>query len=66
MVGAKWAFKPPRKWTIRFILGESELLRDRASFGLATDIKLHSCNIVKIKIDEVGSGRHIPVCIYLP
>jgi integrase len=56
-LGAKRALKPQQVWAIRFWLDAKRRLRDRALFDLAIDSKLRGCDIVKLKIGDLVSGR---------
>jgi len=58
-LGAKRAFKPQQVWAVRFWLDHRQRIRDRALFDLAIDSKLRGCDLVKIKIGDVVSGRKI-------
>jgi integrase len=58
-VGPKRPLKPRDIWAIRFYLDEHRRLRDRALFDLAIDSKLRGCDLVKLKISDVFSGRDI-------
>ena len=58
-VGAKRALKPKQIWEIRFYLNQRCRLRDRALFDLAIDSKLRGCDLVQIKIGDIGSGGQI-------
>lgn len=53
-VGAKRALKPKQIWEIRFFLNERRRLRDRALFDLAIDSKLRGCDLVRMKIGDIG------------
>lgn len=53
-VGAKRALKPRQVWAIRFFLDQHRRMRDRALFDLAIDSKLRGCDVVKIKIGDLG------------
>ena len=56
-IGAKRALKPQQVWAIRFWLDRERRLRDRAMFDLAIDSKLRGCDVVKIKIGEIGRAH---------
>ena len=58
-MGAKRALKPQHVWAIRFLLDREKRVRDRALFDLAIDSKLRGCDLVKIKIGELVTGRHV-------
>ena len=57
--GAKRPLKPQQVWAIRFWLEREGRLRDRALFDLAIDSKLRGCDVVKIRIGDLVSGRQV-------
>ena len=59
IVGAKRALKLQQVWAIRFWLNNEHRLRDRPMFDLAIDSKLRGCDIVKVKIGDLISGRRV-------
>lgn len=58
-VGPKRPLRPRDIWAIRFYLDEHKRLRDRALFDLAIDSKLRGCDLVKLRIGDLVSGRAI-------
>ncbi|QYO79170.1 tyrosine-type recombinase/integrase [Devosia salina] len=58
-VGAKRALKIRQIWAIRFFLDREGRMRDRALFDLAIDSKLRGCDLVKLKIGTLVTGRDI-------
>ena len=58
-VGAKRALKVRQIWAIRFFLDREGRMRDRALFDLAIDSKLRGCDLVKLKIGTLVTGREI-------
>src|SRR6201987_5899280 len=58
-LGAKRALKAQQVWAIRFWLERERRLRDRARFDLAIDSKLRGCDIVKVKLGALVTGRRI-------
>jgi site-specific recombinase XerC len=58
-LGAKRPLLPKQVRAIRVFLEQEHRLRDRALFELAIDSKLRSCDLVKVKIDELVSGARI-------
>ncbi|GLS43759.1 tyrosine-type recombinase/integrase [Methylobacterium brachythecii] len=58
-LGAKRALKPQQVWAIRFWLDREQRVRDRAMFDLAIDSKLRGCDLVKLRIGDVGSGGRV-------
>ena len=53
-VGTKRPLTQKQIWAIRFFLDREERLRDRALFDLAIDSKLRGCDLVKLKIGDLG------------
>ena len=55
--------KPPTKlkdiWAIRIRLQLANNLRDLALFNLAIDSKLRSCDLVKIRVKDIGTGKAV-------
>lgn len=58
-VGIKKPLKQRQIWAIRFFLDNEGRMRDRALFDLAIDSKLRGCDLVKIKIGALVTGREI-------
>jgi len=58
-VGVKKPLKQRQIWEIRFFLDRERRMRDRALFDLAIDSKLRGCDLVKIKIGTLVSGKEI-------
>lgn len=58
-VGAKRALKVRQIWAIRFFLDREGRMRDRALFDMAIDSKLRGCDLVKLKIGTLVTGRDI-------
>lgn len=58
-VGIKKPLKQRQIWAIRFFLDNEKRMRDRALFDLAIDSKLRGCDLVKIKIGALVTGREI-------
>ena len=58
-VGAKKPLKQRQVWAVRFFLDREGRMRDRALFDLAIDSKLRGCDLVKIKIGALVTGREI-------
>jgi hypothetical protein len=56
---AKRALKPQQVWAIRFCLDRARRLRDPATFNLLIDSKLRGCDVVKVKIGDLGSGGRV-------
>jgi integrase len=59
LVGQKPPLKLKEIWAIRIRLQLANNLRDLALFNLAIDSKLRSCDLVKIRIKDISSGRAI-------
>src|SRR6187551_1372626 len=58
-VGPKRALKQKEVWAIRFWLEQERRLRDQALFDLAIDSKLRGCDLVRVRIDDVVTGRDV-------
>ncbi len=58
-VGVKKPLKQRQIWAIRFFLDRERRIRDRALFDLAIDSKLRGCDLVKIKIGSLVTGKDI-------
>jgi len=56
LVGQKPPLKLKEIWAIRIRLQIDKNLRDLALFNLALDSKLRSCDLVKIRINDISSG----------
>lgn len=56
-VGVKKPLKQKHIWQIRFFLDQGGRLRDRALFDLAIDSKLRGCDLVKMKIGTLVTGK---------
>ncbi|NIJ65946.1 hypothetical protein FHR20_002908 [Sphingomonas leidyi] len=54
MIGTKRPLTQKQIWAVRFFLDREGRLRDRALFDLALDGKLRGCDLVKIKIGDLG------------
>jgi len=59
LVGQKPPLKLKEIWAIRIRLQIADNLRDLALFNLAIDSKLRSCDLVKIRIKDIASGKTI-------
>jgi len=59
LVGQKKPLQPKHVWSIRVRLEIARMWRDLALFNLAIDSKLRACDLVKLRIDEVSSGRMV-------
>ena len=59
LVRAKRALKQQQVWAIRFWLDQHRRLRHRALFDFAIDSKLRGCDVVKVRIGDVVSGRRV-------
>ena len=58
-VGAKRPLKPKQIWEICFYLNQHRRVRDRALFYLASDSKLRSCDLLRMKIGDLVCGGQI-------
>lgn len=59
LVGQKMPLKPKHVWSIRVRLEIAKSYRDLALFNLAIDSKLRSCDLVRLRIDDVYAGGHM-------
>lgn len=57
----KRSFNQKQIWAIRFFLDREKRVRDRALLDLAIDSKLRGCDLVELKIGNLGGGDWIPV-----
>ena len=55
-IGQKRPLKPKDVWTIRVRLQMEGRRRDLAMFNLAIDSKLRSCDLARLRIDDVFAG----------
>ena len=55
--------KPPLKlkdiWAIRIRLQLAGKLRDLALFNLAIDSKLHGCDLVKLRVNDISNAGQV-------
>jgi integrase len=59
LVGQKPPLKLKEIWAIRIRLQIDNNLRDLALFNLALDSKLRSCDLVKIRVNDISSGKTV-------
>jgi integrase len=59
LVGQKRPLKPKEVWNIRARLQIEARRRDLAMFNLAIDSKLRGCDLVRLKIDDLGVGGRL-------
>lgn len=59
LVGPKPPLKLKEVWAIRIRLQLAGRLRDVALFNLAIDIKLRGCDLVRLRVADVGHGGRI-------
>lgn len=57
IVGQKRPLLPRQVWSIRVRLEMSASARDLALFNLAIDSKLRASDLVRLKVEDVCSGR---------
>ncbi len=57
LVGPKAPLKPKHIWAIRQQLKNAKRVRDLAMFNCALDAKLRACDLVKLRVSDVASGR---------
>ncbi|WP_045836577.1 tyrosine-type recombinase/integrase [Hyphomicrobium sp. 99] len=58
MIGAKPPLRPGHVWSIRTKLQIEERKRDLALFNLAIDSKLRGCDLVAVRLDDVGPSGY--------
>jgi len=56
LIGPKPPLKLPEIWAIRIRLQLANRPRDLALFNLAIDSKLRSCDLVKLRVQDVAQG----------
>jgi hypothetical protein len=56
--GKKPRLRPKHVWSIRTKLQIGGRVRDLAMFNLTIDSKLHACNVVAIKVEDVATGGY--------
>ena len=59
LIGQKPPLKLKEIWAIRIRRQLANNLRDLALFNLAIDSKLRSCDLVKIRIKDIGTGKAV-------
>src|ERR1700712_4880635 len=59
LVGQKKPLEPKHVWSIRVRLEIAGSKRDLAIFNMAIDSKLRSCDLVKLRLDDVCSGSNV-------
>ena len=58
LVGAKPPLRPSHVWSIRTKLQIEGKRRDLALFNLAIDSKLHGCDVVAVRVDDVAPNGY--------
>ena len=58
LTGAKPPLRPKHVWSIRTKLQIEGRVRDLAMFNLAIDSKLRGCDVVAIRVEDVGAGGY--------
>src|SRR5215831_11970884 len=58
LIGAKPPLRQKHVWAIRSMLQNERNKRDLAMFNLAIDSKLHGCDVVAIKVDDVAPNGY--------
>ena len=61
LTGQKPPFKLKEIWAIRVRLQLNKRFRDLALFNLALDSKLRSCDLVKLKVNDIAHGTRIVI-----
>lgn len=59
LIGQKPPLKLQEVWSIRVRLEIANRYRDLALFNLAIDSKLRSCDLVKLKVQDIAHGARI-------
>jgi hypothetical protein len=59
MVGQKAPFKPKDIWALRVRLQMEGRVRELAQFNLGNDSKLRGCDLVALKVGDVGHGDQL-------
>jgi hypothetical protein len=59
LIGQKRPLRPKDVWTIRVRLQMEGRKRDLAMFNLAIDSKLRSCDLIRVRIDDVCAGGRV-------
>ena len=59
LVGQKKPLEPKHVWSIRVRLEIARSMRDLAIFNLAIDSKLRACDLVKLRLDDICSGKNV-------
>jgi len=59
LIGQKSPLKPKEIWAIRIRLQLASRTRDRALFNLAIDSKLRACDLVQLRVSDIGQGARI-------
>lgn len=56
LIGPKAPLKPKHIWAIRQQLKVAKKVRDLAMFNCALDAKLRACDLVRLRMSDVGPG----------
>ena len=59
LVGQKKPLEPKHVWSIRVRLEIARSKRDLAIFNLAIDSKLRGCDLVKLRLEDICSGKNV-------
>ncbi len=59
LVGQKRPLQPKNVWSIRVRLEMSGATRELALFNLAIDSKVRACDLVRLRVEDLWSGRPI-------
>ena len=59
IVGQKRPLSPRHVWSIRATLELNSSVRDLVLFNLAIDSKLRACDLVRLRIEDIGSSAQI-------
>src|ERR1700732_2148925 len=58
LTGAKPPLRPKNVWSIRTKLQVEGRIRDLARFNFAIDSKLRTCDVVRVKVEDVAPHGH--------
>jgi hypothetical protein len=59
LIGAKPPLRPSHVWSIRTMLQMAGRTRERALFNLAMDSKLRGCDVVALRVENIGRSERI-------
>src|ERR1700754_1406752 len=59
VANARRPLMPRHVWTIRARLELGSSIRDLVHFNLAVDSKLRDCDLVRLRLEDIGGAGHI-------